>query len=66
MTGAPAEALSEIGRLLPVVGFLAAVLVLATLCDGEGVFSACGALMLECAGDVRCAWSAASSSLPRS
>lgn len=36
---------AELGRLLPVVGFLAAVLVLAKLCDDEGVFSACGAAM---------------------
>jgi arsenical pump membrane protein len=41
----PGDARAELGRLLPVVGFLAAVLVLATLCDDEGVFSACGALM---------------------
>ncbi|MGR6997730.1 hypothetical protein ACU686_05800 [Yinghuangia aomiensis] len=30
-------------RLGPVIGFLAAVLVLAKLCDDEGVFRACGA-----------------------
>ncbi|MFC5058394.1 arsenic transporter [Saccharothrix xinjiangensis] len=36
-------AVDEIGRLAPVVGFLAAVLVLAHLCDREGLFQACGA-----------------------
>ncbi len=35
----------EVGRLLPVVGFLAAVLVLARLCDDEGLFRAAGAAM---------------------
>ncbi|HEV3169099.1 MAG TPA: SLC13 family permease [Actinocrinis sp.] len=35
----------EAQRLGPVVGFLAAVLVLAKLCDDEGLFSACGAWM---------------------
>ncbi|MDT5018255.1 MAG: arsenical pump rane protein, partial [Mycobacterium sp.] len=39
------EAASEIGRLLPVVGFLAAVLVLARLCDDEGLFRAAGVAM---------------------
>ena len=39
------EALSEMGRLLPVVGFLAAVLVLARLCDDEGLFHAAGVAM---------------------
>jgi len=39
------EALSEVGRLLPVVGFLAAVLVLAHLCDDEGLFHAAGVAM---------------------
>jgi len=38
-------ALHEIGRLLPVVGFLAAVLVLAKLCDDEGLFHAAGVYM---------------------
>ena len=33
------------GRLLPVVGFLAAVLVLARLCDDEGLFHAAGVAM---------------------
>lgn len=39
------DALDEMARLLPVVGFLAAVLVLAQLCDEEGVFHAAGQLM---------------------
>ncbi|MCS0636283.1 SLC13 family permease [Streptomyces sp. LP05-1] len=39
----PGHALAEAERLGPVVGFLAAVLVLAKLCDDEGLFRACGA-----------------------
>jgi arsenical pump membrane protein len=39
------EAAIEVGRLLPVVGFLAAVLVLAKLCDDEGLFHAAGVAM---------------------
>jgi len=39
------DAVDEAGRLLPVVGFLAAVLVLAHLCDDEGLFHAAGTLM---------------------
>jgi arsenical pump membrane protein len=39
------DAAAEVGRLLPVVGFLAAVLVLARLCDDEGLFRAAGAAM---------------------
>jgi arsenical pump membrane protein len=39
------DARAELGRLLPVVGFLAAVLVLAELCADEGLFTASGALM---------------------
>lgn len=44
-TGAipPAHALAEAERLGPVLGFLAAILVLAKLCDDEGLFRACGA-----------------------
>src|SRR6476619_8377595 len=38
-------AVAEVTRLLPVVGFLAAVLVLAKLCDDEGLFRAAGATM---------------------
>src|SRR5262252_10319263 len=46
-TGAiPAQDVIAEARLLgPVIGFLAAVLVLAQLCDDEGLFSACGAWM---------------------
>ncbi|HET7665713.1 MAG TPA: SLC13 family permease [Mycobacterium sp.] len=39
------DALTEVRQLLPVVGFLAAVLVLARLCDDEGLFRAAGATM---------------------
>ncbi|MBQ0863667.1 MULTISPECIES: SLC13 family permease [unclassified Streptomyces] len=35
----------EAGRLGPVIGFLAAVLVLAKLCDDEGLFHTCGTWM---------------------
>jgi arsenical pump membrane protein len=41
----PAEAWAEIRTLLPVVAFLAAVLVLSHLCAAEGLFSAAGASM---------------------
>jgi arsenical pump membrane protein len=41
----PAGARAEVVTLLPVVAFLAAVLVLAHLCDAEGLFAAAGALM---------------------
>jgi arsenical pump membrane protein len=39
------DAAAQVSRLLPVVGFLAAVLVLARLCDDEGLFRAAGAAM---------------------
>jgi arsenical pump membrane protein len=39
------HARAEAQRLGPVIGFLAAVLVLAKLCDDEGLFTACGAWM---------------------
>jgi arsenical pump membrane protein len=39
------QARAEAARLGPVVGFLAAVLVLAHLCDREGLFRACGGWM---------------------
>jgi arsenical pump membrane protein len=44
LTGAisPGAALAEARRLAPVLGFLAAVLVLAYLCDAEGLFRTCG------------------------
>jgi arsenical pump membrane protein len=38
-------AVTEVRELAPVVGFLAAVLVLARLCDDEGLFHATGVLM---------------------
>ncbi|WP_243866132.1 SLC13 family permease [Actinophytocola oryzae] len=45
LTGAVSgeDALGEVRRLAPVIGFLAAILVLAQLCDDEGLFRACGA-----------------------
>ncbi|WP_345562308.1 arsenic transporter [Streptomyces plumbiresistens] len=45
VTGAisPAHARAEAEQLGPVIGFLAAVLVLAHFCDAEGLFQACGA-----------------------
>ncbi|MFI0785797.1 SLC13 family permease [Streptomyces lydicus] len=43
------HARAEVERLGPVIGFLAAVLVLAQLCDDEGVFRACGAWMARSA-----------------
>ena len=39
------DARAEARQLGPVIGFLAAVLVLAQLCDDEGLFRACGAWM---------------------
>ncbi|MCC9307200.1 arsenic transporter [Kitasatospora sp. RB6PN24] len=50
-TGAipPAHAAAEAARLGPVVGFLAAVLVLAQLCADEGLFRACGVWMARSA-----------------
>lgn len=48
------DAVAETQRLLPVVGFLAAVLVLAHLCDDEGLFHAAGTLMARASrGDPR-------------
>jgi arsenical pump membrane protein len=44
------DALEEVNRLLPVVGFLAAVLVLAKLCDDEGLFHAAGVAMARRSG----------------
>ncbi|MER6910423.1 SLC13 family permease [Streptomyces sp. NPDC000594] len=44
------DALAEAAHLAPVVGFLAAILVLAHLCDKEGLFRACGAWMARGAG----------------
>ncbi|MGW3244865.1 SLC13 family permease [Streptomyces sp. NPDC001070] len=45
----PAHAAEEAARLGPVIGFLAAVLVLAKLCDEEGLFRAGGAWMARVA-----------------
>ena len=39
------DALTEAQQLGPVIGFLAAILVLAQLCDEDGVFRACGGWM---------------------
>ncbi len=39
------DALAEVQRLLPVVAFLGAVLMLAKVCDDEGLFDALGAMM---------------------
>ena len=39
------DAIAEANRLLPVVAFLGAVLVLAKICDDEGLFDAFGAMM---------------------
>ncbi|RFU36622.1 arsenic transporter [Actinomadura logoneensis] len=39
------HAVAEAARLGPVIGFLAAILVLAQLCDDEGLFHACGGWM---------------------
>jgi arsenical pump membrane protein len=44
-----ADVVAEVALLGPVVGFLAAVLVLAQLCDVEGLFRACGAWMARAA-----------------
>jgi arsenical pump membrane protein len=46
----PADATAEVTRMLPVVGFLAAVLVLASLCDDEGLFKAAGTWMARGSG----------------
>lgn len=44
---------AEAGHLGPVIGFLAAVLVLAKFCDDEGLFHACGAWMARWAAGGR-------------
>lgn len=53
VTGAisPEHAWQEAERLGPVIGFLAAVLVLAHFCDVEGLFRACGAWMARWAAN---------------
>ena len=40
---------AEVARLAPVIGFLAVVLVLARICDDEGLFRACGLRMARTA-----------------
>jgi arsenical pump membrane protein len=51
-TGAisPHAALAEAARLGPVIGFLAAVLVLTQMCEDEGLFRACGDWMARRSG----------------
>ncbi|MEV6238164.1 SLC13 family permease [Lentzea sp. NPDC051838] len=44
------HAVDEAVRLGPVIGFLAAILVLAQLCDDEGLFHACGTWMARASG----------------
>ena len=46
----PHRALVEAERLGPIIGFLAAVLILAQLCQDEGLFRACGDWMARGAG----------------
>ena len=46
----PHQALAEAERLGPIIGFLAAVLILAQLCQDEGLFRACGDWMARGAG----------------
>ena len=41
------QAADEARRLGPVIGFLAAILVLAHLCEADGLFRACGAAMAQ-------------------
>jgi arsenical pump membrane protein len=45
----PAAAWAQVRTLLPVVAFLVAILVLAHLCDAEGLFDAAGAAMAQVA-----------------
>ena len=46
----PHRALTEAERLGPIIGFLAGVLILAQLCQDEGLFRACGAWMARGVG----------------
>ncbi|WIM88201.1 ArsB/NhaD family transporter [Candidatus Mycobacterium wuenschmannii] len=46
----PTDARNEIAQLAPVVGFLAAVLVLSQLCAVEGLFEWCGVWMARASG----------------
>jgi arsenical pump membrane protein len=44
------DAATEARRLVPVIGFLIAILVLAHLCDDDGLFRACGAWLARSGG----------------
>ena len=46
----PGQAVAEARQLGPVIGFLAAILVLAHLCDEDGLFGACGRWMARAGG----------------
>src|SRR5690348_4899325 len=46
----PGQAAAEARQLGPVIGFLAAILVLAHLCDEDGLFGACGRWMARAGG----------------
>jgi arsenical pump membrane protein len=46
----PGQAATEARQLGPVIGFLAAILVLAHLCDEDGLFLACGRWMARAGG----------------
>src|SRR5689334_6023593 len=46
----PGQAATEARQLGPVIGFLAAILVLAHLCDEDGLFLACGRWMARTSG----------------
>ncbi|HZC40106.1 MAG TPA: SLC13 family permease [Streptosporangiaceae bacterium] len=46
----PPAAVAEARRLGPVIGFLAAILVLAQMCDAEGLFRACGEWLARLSG----------------
>ncbi|GFN07378.1 hypothetical protein Smic_59340 [Streptomyces microflavus] len=60
------EAREQVGELLPVVGFLAAILVLAQLCADEGLFRAAGTWWPAPAGGRPARSSVGSSSSPPS
>ena len=62
----PAQAADEARQLGPVIGFLAAILVLAHLCDEDGLFRACGDWMARAsAGQPAAGSSPRCSSSPR-
>lgn len=60
-----ADARAQIGSLLPVVSFLAAILVLAQLCADEGLFTAAGHMVARLCGGGPSRCSAGSSSWRR-